>query len=52
MYGCFDRPNAIIVNKVAKLLVEKYPFMGDSLISTGSTAHVRCPCNLNLLTFL
>ncbi len=43
MYGCFDRPNSISVTKVAKLLNEMYPLKGDSLISNGSTSHVRCP---------
>ncbi len=43
MYGCFDRPNSISVTKVAKLLNEMYPLKGDSLISNGSTNHVRCP---------
>ena len=36
IYGHVEKPKVDLVTKVAKLLVEKYPFMADS----GSVTHV------------
>ena len=41
IYGNYvEKPNIGIVTKIAKILVEKYPFMSDSVTSLGSTSHV------------
>ena len=37
MYGFVDKPSP----KVARMLVEKYPFMADSVTLSGSTVHVN-----------
>lgn len=39
VYGQVEKPDITIATKVAKLLVETYPFMADSR-SSGSTVYV------------
>ncbi len=41
IYGLVDRPDTRLATKVAKLLVEKYPFMADSVTSSRSTVYVN-----------
>lgn len=43
-YGHVEKPNIALVTKIAKLLVEKYPFMADvcdSVNDPRSTSYVR-----------
>lgn len=40
MYGNVDKPDSPSVTKIAKSLVERYPFMADSVTTSGSTAYV------------
>ena len=40
IYGHNEKPTPTFVTKVAKLLVEKYPFMRDSSTSSGATNYV------------
>lgn len=40
IYGLVDRPDSILATKAARLLVEKYPFMADSVTSSRSTIYV------------
>ena len=39
LYGYVDKPTTYLIGKVAKLLVEKYPFMAD-VATPRSTPHV------------
>lgn len=40
IYGQVERPDVTLATKVAKLLVENYPFMADSVTTSGSTTYV------------
>lgn len=44
VYGQVDKPDTVLATKVAKLLVEKYPFMADSVTSSGSQTYVNGLC--------
>lgn len=49
IYGHMEKPNVALVTKVAKLLVEKYQFMADSITSSGSTTYVMQIVLISLL---
>ena len=41
IYGHVEKPDIAIGTKIAKLLVEKYPFMADAVTCSGSTTYVN-----------
>ena len=45
IYALTDKPTPAFVDDVARLLVNKYPFMADSVTISGSSASVSgCVC--------
>ena len=40
IYGTVDKPNPALIAKVARSLVQRYPFMADSVLSPGCTIFV------------
>lgn len=51
MYGHVEKPSPGFINKVAKMLVEKYPFMSDSSDSSDSMPYV-CGMFIRFLSLL